>query len=250
MNFPNDLKSFCNDWVYEPLEIILEIGTPMVLVHPFVSFDSLVLNLYAKSFYRENFALLPTNVILREDLFPKELKIPILNHHSGMYHASVSIFDEDITSLARMHYIRRRFEDKYLKFMKPVKKIGINKGTLKNYEMKIIQVSPARVRFYCVGVKGILEELLKDLRGLGKKINTGNGVILSFEIKPILEDHSFSMNGIANKPIPVRFLKSTSRQAPMTWLPPYWARDKIEVCAPPGAKIEFIDEWEEWNHES
>jgi len=240
MDFPKQLDEFGKDWVFENLEIIFTIGTPMLLTHPFIALDSLLLHLYAKEFYQKNFNLLPSNKILRDDLFPPQLKIPIKKDvATGLYHCSFSIFDEKITLLPRFHHIRRRFEDRYLHLMKKVKKIGINKGTLKNYDMKIVQISPKTVRFYCVGVKTIIDHLLSKLEGLGKKVNTGNGTILNYEIHSCKKDHSWVKDGISQRPIPVRYLMSTSRQVPMTWVPPYWARDMIEVCAPPNANITF-----------
>lgn len=230
--------------MHEPLEIVFNMGSPVLLVHPFIALDSLVLYACAKDHHGEEFYKLPSNVCLRDDdLLPADYPIPITRHECGLYHASFSIFEEDIYKLARFHYVRRRFEDKYIQHMKPVKKIGINKGTLKNYNTKYVQISPRQIRFYCHGEKNDLYQLLNEyIHGLGKKVNSGNGTILSISINECKQDYSFIMDGKATRPIPGRFLKSFTKLVPMTWIPPYWARDKIEMCAPPGSEIELNEE--------
>lgn len=202
--------------------------------------DSLVIHLMAKIILGSEFYQMPSNMILRgENLFPTKYKVPLSQHSSGMYYASFSQFEDDIQKLANMHYIRRRFHDSSdtsLLFSK-TKKIPMNRGTLKSCNIRNIQVHPKSVIFYCHGVRHVLLPLLSEASGLGKKTNTGNGMISKIEIISIKEDYSLCKDGSATRPIPVRFLELCLHKSLMTWIPPYWARDMLEYCAVPGSKI-------------
>lgn len=227
-------------WVFEPLKICFSLATPMLLTYPFMPLDSLVIHLMAKTILGASFYQMPSNKILRgKDLFSIKYKVPLSQHSSGMYYASFSHFEEDIQKLATLHYIRRRFHDSSdtsLLFSK-TKKIPMNRGTLKSCNIRNIQVHPKSVIFYCHGVRQVLLPLLSEASGLGKKTNTGNGMISKIEIVSIKQDYSFCKNGFATRPIPIRFLELYLHKALMTWIPPYWARDMLEYCAVPGSRI-------------
>jgi hypothetical protein len=243
LQYADKSVSFFNDgsWVYEPLRITFHLATPMLVKFPRPAFDSLVLALMVRRCYGVDMNKLPSNAILRgHELLPSNVSIPIKRHPSGLFYASFAEFppEENIQEIARMLYYRRRFDINYVHYVsKKTKKVPMVKGTLKSCNIKHIYIHPRYVRFYCVGVRAILEPLMGDLQGLGSKTNTGNGAILDFEIKPIPECKHWVDNGLAMRPIPLRFLERFESAALAAWRPPYWAHDEVELCAEMGTPI-------------
>jgi CRISPR type IV-associated protein Csf3 len=98
------------------------------------------------------------------------------------------------------------------------------------------------VIFYARADLEILEDLLKDLIGLGDNWRVGWGAVRKFVIEEWEEDWSIVADGRAMRPIPVRFLKSYEDSALLAWRSPYWDLSNVEECAVPGTRVELKDE--------
>jgi len=93
------------------------------------------------------------------------------------------------------------------------------------------------VTFYGRGRIGLLRDLLGDLTHLGNDTRIGWGEIAEWRLERVEADWSLVRAGRAMRPIPVRMLSEWDDEAWLTWHAPYWDRSKVELCAPPGARV-------------
>jgi hypothetical protein len=102
-----------------------------------------------------------------------------------------------------------------------------------------------KVYFYVRGKKEYIEELLKDLKFIGKKMSSGFGIVSNVEVEEIEEDKSFMLNETTPaKPLPINNWNIKSKK--ITYyraLPPYYEKKDLEACyMPTRALIETTDE--------
>ena len=67
----------------------------------------------------------------------------------------------------------------------------------------------------------------------------GWGAVSTVTVTPMEENWALTRDGLAMRPIPVRYAKSYSDAVPLAWKPPYWSPDNVELCVPPGAEVEL-----------
>jgi len=223
---------------FEPLRIVVKLGSPIALTHPWLHFDSLIKLLVYKKALGEDFFNLPAKLPLDDLISDNEMPaFPILIDKLGLYHASVSLFDTDKKALEVMY---KKFEDRWAPPERP--KIYRGSGHFKDYMIQHIYIPAKELTFYVYGDSGWVLELLFDVFSLGDNRRLGWGEVRSIksEFKGI--DMSIVWRGIAMRPIPIRFLKSYSEAVRLAWRPPYWDKKNVELCAPPGAKVKFKDD--------
>lgn len=105
--------------------------------------------------------------------------------------------------------------------------------------MQHIYIPTRTVTFYVCGDLEIIDKLCSLVVGLGDNTRLGWGAVRNYKIEKQNEDWSIVANGIAMRPIPEHLLEFASEKVNVAWRPPYWARENIGICAPPGAKVEF-----------
>ena len=223
---------------HRPLRVVIKLGSPIALTHPWMHFDSLIKLLVYKKALGEDFFSLPAKLPL-DDLVPNNEMpaFPILIDRLGLYHASVSLFDTDKKAL---EVIYKRFEDRWAPSERA--KIYRGSGQFKDYMIQHIYIPAKETTFYVFGDPGWITELLFDAFSLGDNRRLGWGEIRSVKTEFKEVDMSIVWRGIAMRPIPVRLLKSCSEAVRLAWRPPYWDKKNVELCAPPGAKIKFKDD--------
>lgn len=92
------------------------------------------------------------------------------------------------------------------------------------------------IKFYCVGHKELIVNLLNQLNGIGCYAASGFGQVKSIDATVISQDLSFINNGTLNRVLPVSFVIGQKLQAPANlvsirarYKPPY-INSKTEHC--------------------
>lgn len=220
---------------YEPLKIRFFLSSPITLNHPWMHFDGLISHLLTIDALGEDFFLLPRKFPFSKMLRGVELPPSPIKSNYGLYHASVSMFNNDQKNLEIMY---KRFEDRW---SGAKKKIYRGSGFFKDYMIQHIYIPASQVTFYLCADLEVISTLAKLVVGLGDNTRVGWGAVRGYKVEKIKKDWSLVKEGKAMRPIPMRFLKSTSEKVNLAWRPPYWARENIDICAPPLARVIFKD---------
>jgi hypothetical protein len=223
-------------WNYEPLEVRIYLATPLVLNHPWLHLDGVLSHLALRKALGEDYYLLPAKYPISK--ITKGLELPNfpIRYAGAIPQASISFFGN---VKPRTEVVYKKLEDRWLGI---VKKLYHGSGYFKDYAMKHIYIPTPLVKFYVVGDKEGLLEILSELVSLGDNSRLGWGYISSIEITSISEDKSIVHEGKAMRPIPVRFCRSWADSFLLAWRPPYWSTDMVEECVPPGSEVELLPE--------
>ena len=219
---------------FEPLKITFNMQTPVMLGHPFIHLDGLVLHLTYRDALGDDYYCLPSKKPLDFSSYVQ----PPLKKTGSVYNASVSFFDTD-TKFATTIY--KRFCTEYLDLLKTKKqKITRGVGFFRDYMMKMIYVPSKNIYFYANADKDELERLLHHVVSLGKKTAYGFGKVKSVNVENIYSDHSIVSNNKAMRPIPVNMLRYAETKILLAYKPPYWDKNNVGLCAFPQteAKLE------------
>ena len=227
---------------FEPCEVVFELDAPLYITSPFIHFDSILKYLCLRDALNDLFYVLPTDFVFDVS----NLSIP-LKMTEGVYHSSVSIFDE-----AKLYKetIYKRFTDKEVGVVndKRLKKIRVGSGYYKGFMINLPALLSTTVTFYCNGDKKELERLLPHLTHLGKKTSIGGGHIRSFKVKSTECDYSFFKDGEVMRPIPAK-IGLEKFHIPLTegrviqkqaYKPPYWDKKNVSICYMPNSQISTI----------
>jgi hypothetical protein len=147
--------------------------------------------------------------------------------------ASVSQFFPEDTPYGTLQYFKRFHAERF-----PVRgKVNLSSDHYRAWMLKTIYLPCDTVTFYGRGLLGQVRDLVGDLTHLGNDVRIGWGEIADWTLEPTPEDWSLVRDGRAMRPIPTRMLREWDDEAWLTWHAPYWDRRKVEVCAPPGARV-------------
>ncbi len=228
------VKKYNPEGDFVPLKVTFEMTTPIVLSHPWIHFDGLIAHFLLKEILGNEYYLLPGRGPID---FTSVMKLPLLKNEYGFFHTSVSIFEPKRVFATRIY---KRFDDKNIERTKSKKKrIYLGSGYFKSFMISLPYIPARKVIFYCNGIETEIERLLKEVPGLGKKVDIGFGEIKSFKIKKIERDHSLVKNGKAMRPIPAEFVESFDEIVNMAYKPPYWAKENVTLCVPPLGKVKI-----------
>ncbi|WP_456478144.1 hypothetical protein [Geoglobus ahangari] len=224
---------------FRPLRITFRMASPVCLTYPWIHFDAILAHLMQRKLDSHGYRSLPSKRVVKvtgKSILP-------LKKTAGIYHASVSFFD---VSEAYTTTIYKRFCEKHLDLRRiRRKKIDRARGHFRDYMISLVYVPAKRVTFYANGNPDRIESLLEGLPGLGKKVAIGFGFIKDFRIHESDEDHSIVKDGRAMRPIPLPLLEATSEVVAMAYKPPYWAKEFVAPCAPPGAWVKLGENFRE-----
>lgn len=154
-------------------------------------------------------------------------EMPIKLNKNGYFEASSMYFDES-KSVEFIERWRKRWanhHDEIADFGKRIRKVAINKGGFKSYDMPLQLKDIEEVWFFFKSNNlENVKHLLKHLYGIGKKIAQGHGLIESYKIEDSFDKFK--------RQIPVKFIKdNTSSQIQYcAYKPPYWMVSNYEVC--------------------
>lgn len=235
MNIANKMSTYEPNNDFVPLKIEFKMCAPVVLAHPWISFDGLVAHLLIRKILNEEYRSLPSK-------FPLDvstLKLPLKRFSKkkiSFHHASISIFDKNDFSVTKIY---KRFHSKEVdKVTKSrIKKIRLGQGKFKGFMMSLPYISPQKVTFFANGNKKEIFSLLQGLPGLGKKVAIGYGFFKKVKVLEIPKDLSIFKGNLAMRPIPIEILKGYTKKMMLTYTFPYWDRRNIELCAIPNSEV-------------
>jgi CRISPR type IV-associated protein Csf3 len=162
-------------------------------------------------------------------------EMPISLHEKGYFMASRMFWDEEM-AIEHTQRWRKRWANKHDKiadFGKQIRKVRINAGEFKSYDMPLRVVAIDKVWFYfkSESMPEVDRLVRKWIYFLGKKRSQGYGEISFFNI----EKSDYNFNG-AFRPIPtflfdVDFTKFTKVEIKYcAWKPPYWLPENFNQC--------------------
>ena len=204
-------------------------STPVSLNHGWINFDGIVERLVYRRVLGRDFYNLDGSMNMPD--VKRGMWLGVLAHTDDIAHASVSIFDND--SLATEEY----YKCTHLTDIPGTSKLNIVGGHFRRANLRVIYVCAEYVRFQVLGNLPRLIELLGDLTHIGGDSRIGFGRISNMVVRSIPYDLSLVDGGIAQRPLPVRMLATSSEQLMLSCRAPYWRQDNMEMCAPPGALV-------------
>lgn len=221
----------------EPLMIDVHLCAPLALRHPWIHLDGLVAHLWLNRQMGREFYNLPNRVV---DI---ELDLPLKRHPSGLWHASASVLiPQHAARRVWKTTIYKRFHEGRQHGPRSMRRVTRGSGHYKDYMIAMLTFPITTVRFYAVGDREALVDILSDLVTIGFKGAIGWGAVARIEVRPCARDHSIVSGNIAMRPIPTRLLAWWDDEAVLTWTVPYWDRRRAEPCAPPGAQVRWKGE--------
>lgn len=216
-------------------KITFKLATPISFID-IPTFDGILSYAFAREKLKGHRFVQKLNIEREEMLDFSEM--PIAIHEKGYFMASRMFWDET-KAIEHTQRWRKRWANKHDKiadFGKNQRKIEINKGAFKNYDMPLRVVSIDKVWFYfqSESMQEVDRLIRKWVYFLGKKRSQGYGEISSFDI----EKAEFDFSKIF-RPIPVelfeidlkKFEKIEIRYC--AWKPPYWLLENFDECYTP-----------------
>lgn len=211
-------------------KVTFAMEAPLAFTDP-PMFDSLISYAYAREVLGDKFSQ-------KLNISPNEMldysKMPIVQHKNGYFMASRMFWDEE-NAISHIQRWRKRWAAKrdYLTdFEKKKRKVRINAGEYKSYDMPLTCITTHHVWFYFQSddIQKVKILLKKWIHFIGKKRSQGYGFFNHFEI----EESNYDFP-IGFRPIPVRFLKPADidndcQLKYTSWKPPYWLPDNFENC--------------------
>jgi len=218
---------------FKPLKIIFELASPMALTYPWIFFDGLIAHLYWRKHSPELYRSLPSKVVVKKlgDIIPH---IP-LKKTGKIFHASISLYNLENKYVVSLY--KKFFERKLDYSRMRRKKIDKSRGWFREWKIQLIYIPVKKVYFYANGIYSEIDELLSGLPCLGKKGAAGFGFIKKYSIVEIDEDYSIVKDGKAMRSIPISMLDWCSDVVSMAYRPPYWSKENITLCCPPGSLV-------------
>lgn len=215
-----------------PFSLTFHMQTPVMLAHPWLSFDGLIAHLMVRERLGLNYYLLPSKQPV--DLSHITSKLPF-KHTDGLPHASVAQLDTDVVNTATIY---KRFDEANChKIDTKVKKVQIDRGHYRAYMMRLPYLPAQKITFYGYGDLQEVLRLIQYLPGLGKKIAYGYGMIKSVSVDEIKEDCSLIRDGLAMRPLPCKLGYKSDVVMRLAWRSPYWDKCNVAVCVPPNEAV-------------
>lgn len=211
----------------QPLEVVFHLRTPIALGSPWLMFDSLLAHVKLKEELGERYYTLPTKVPAAGVELP-------LKRWADLYVASASILEPD-AGLHTFSYFKRG------DFPFPKGRVERGRGFFKDFYLRVVYAPALRVRFYAAGEVDEVRRLVAKVVGLGKERNIGFGFVKKVEVREVEHEWGLVKDGLAMRPIPVRYLKRYEDAAYLPYRPPYWAKESVALCAPPFTRVELLD---------
>jgi len=212
----------------ENLKISFFLDSPL-LIGRFSTIDSILVNLYVKRHFGKNIEI--------EKLYDFDF---IEKYEDGYCGSIWFVEKNDLVSLENRCIVKKP-EYEYLNEHRANKiEYTIGSGEFKAYNIWYELLKTPKIYFYVRGKKKIIEDLLQDLKFLGKKTAVGYGQVSSFMVETIADDKSMFLDeNTPARPISVKNyppLKNT-RIAYYNNKVPYWANWTKEACYMPNSSL-------------
>lgn len=234
---PSDHKWSKREW----LTVRFGLAAPVALNAPWMFFDGLIAHMIHQRVLGREYYNLPsfgTRSMSAQEMGRYRRTIGLWN---GLNAASVSLFNGDVEfegagapDRACQQYFKRPEADDF-----PGNQLRMTFGHFRAWMLRTVYVVADSVDFRVNGNRALIGSLLEDVTHLGNDTRVGWGRVASVEILASDRDESVvGRDGRAMRPIPTRLLARWDEAVPLPCRPPYWDRRQVELCAPPGAKVE------------
>lgn len=233
----NKIKNYNTPRDFQPLKVTFKMASPIMLAHPFIHLDGLILHLLYRDLLGDDYYCLSSKNPID---FSQYVEAPI-KQTEDVYHTSVSFFDTDAKFATTIY---KRFCTEYLELLNTKKrKIARGSGFFRDYMMRMIYIPAKSVHFFVNGNRKEIERLLKSVVYLGKKTAYGFGRVKSIHIERTERDYSMIKDGKAMRPIPMRMLADAEVKALLAYKPPYWDKRNVELCAFPESEVNLNEKF-------
>lgn len=191
-------------------------------------FDSIL----ARCFVIEKRGFLTQKLNLSKNELIDFSELPIKKHSDGYHLASIMFYDESIEFLGSW---KKRWNNKHdflVDFCGKPRKISVQKGEYKSYDVpKLLHSIPVCWFYFESDQPEMVHELIeKHLVGIGKKVSQGDGWFKNFEIEETTEK-SFAKELL--RPIPESKTKMRGIKKYCGWKIPFWLPKNMELCQYP-----------------
>lgn len=165
-----------------------------------------------------------------------DVEIPVSKDPLGFYHASVGIFDWEFRERA---YLNRRFPLEEAVRRTKMKRVNLSAGAQKHFRIPYERgaLIGDEMRFYAIGEREKVTELISFITHIGARRATGNGEVKEWEISEAEGWEGFPVLSPEGEPLrhlPEGFpgvTKGGARYGNLTY--PYWRRSTEELVLCP-----------------
>ena len=212
----------------ENLKISFFLNSPL-LIGRFSTIDSILVNLYVKRHFGKNIEI--------EKLYDFDF----IEKYKDGYCGSIWFVEESDQVSLENRCIVKKPEYEYLNENRANKiEYSMGSGEFKAYNIWNELLKTPKIYFYVRGKKEIIEDLLQDLKFIGKKTAIGYGQVSSFLVETIPEDKSvFLAKNTPARPISVKNYPSLENARIIYYNSkvPYWANWSKEACYMPNSSL-------------
>lgn len=210
-------------------KINFKMSAPLAFTVPPV-FDGILAYAYAREVMGSKFVQALTIEPQNNMLEYKEM--PLRLHDDGYFMATRMFWDES-KAVEHIQRWRKRWaakHDKLADFGKHKRKVRIDSGEFKSYDMPLTCLTVDKVWFYFQSsqVEEVIRLLDKWVSFIGKKRSQGYGYYDGFEIEERPYDFPLGC-----RPVPARFVDMSKVSGTVkycSWRPPYWLPENFEEC--------------------
>lgn len=221
------------------LKITVELDSSVIL-NRYLTIDNILLFLHFNKLKKEGKI---HGFIDTEKFIQKNKNNLFLDYKNGVLSGSIWYLEKNTPIWIENHIFTKKVPVKEIK--KAIGKIvDTSRGEFKSFIFGFEALRIPSLYFYVRGDKKYIEELLKDLKFIGKKSAAGFGQVKKLIVEEIEADKSFMLDEFTPvKPLPVNNWKvKTKKVAFYRTLPPYYIKKDIEACyMPTRALIEIQD---------
>lgn len=208
-----------------------------VILSRYTTIDSILINFYFSKLRK--LGKLGNDFVKTEDFIPEISKfIEVKNQtlSGSIWYVS----ENEKVSPHNAIFVKTKDREHMLKYTNKIQD-NDGSGEYKVYRFGIEALDIKEIYFYINGDKEVIADLLKNVRGVGKKNAAGFGLVDNIEIKEITDDKSFIINGQASRPLPCKLWNLESDRVMFyRAYPPYYDKtDKIPCYMPPTSLTEY-----------
>lgn len=247
---PSQFNAISEKEEYEYLKIDIFMKTPTIISFPWICFDGVISHHLLNLTLGRTFNYLNTHKPIKSKV-KHYIKSPIL--HDPLPSTSViKWFKQDGSEInpkydVTRHIVTKKWCDDYAHLIKTKTKYILKAGgDYLNFFFKWPALLAFRGEVYAYGKKNSMETILRFVNGIGKKANMGNGSVHKITVSKSDKRRSYYdwEEGISLRPIPIRLLKSwdKTKVGRVAWKPPYWSKEKLEMCVAPFTECELLSE--------
>ena len=222
------------------LKIKIELDSPVIL-NRYLTIDSILLNLYFNKLRKEGKI---TNFISTEEYIEKNKENLFLEYKNGVLSGSIWFIEKDTPIYINNIIFPKKIDTKRIYELTGTPNIDTQRNEFKAFKLGFEALNIPEIYFYVRGNREVIEDLLKDLKYIGKKGGVGFGIVKNIKIERMDKDKSFMLNQYTPaKPLPYTEWNIKSKKlAFYRRLPPYYKKQNLEICyMPTRALIEIED---------